>query len=253
MHRFFVPPSGRTGREARLSEADSHHAARVLRLQPGDVVELLDGEGLKMRGRAREVDRRQVVVEIEEEERQTPRLPVGIAPALLKGRAMDTVFQKATELGAVAVWPLVTERCVARVDSGSVESRVAGWRTTAIEACKQCGNPWLPEIHPPQTLDAFLRAGMGGVRVAAMLGGTPKLIADVLDGLGELPEAITLMLGPEGDFTPAEEKAILESGALSITLGPLVLRADTAAIAGLAILQHELARRIRRIAASPPR
>ncbi len=249
VHRFFVSPSVDRGTPGRftLSESDSHHAARVLRLAPGDPVELLDGAGRVYAGRLATVEKRAATVTVVAN-RSVPAPPaVVLAPALLKGKAMDWLVQKATELGAAALHPLSLARCVAQVSADEAAGKVEDWAATAREACKQCGNPWLPRIHAPQSLAQFLAVRPAGLLIVASLGPgvrSPRALvaaARAAAGPARAPlPAATLVLGPEGDFTADEEASLREAGALPMTLGPLVLRAETAALAGLAVLQQEL-------------
>lgn len=233
MHRFLLPPEACRGDAVTLDEADSHHAARVLRLNPGDVVEVLDGAGTRLACRLTGVGKRAVTAAVET--RLTgPAEPfaVTLALALLKGRALDYAIQKATELGVRVIQPLAAERCVAHVAPADLSAKLAGWRATAAEACKQCGNPWLPEFRAPIPVVELPRtAGPGTLLVASLEPGGRR----VADSLAGRPAAVTICLGPEGDFTPAEYAALRAAGALPVTLGPHVLRADTAAITALAL------------------
>lgn len=240
MHRFFVSPDPSRRDKVTLDADESHHAIKVLRLKPGDDVELLDGVGHLLEGRIASADRRTVVVEVSRTRRQPAPPPVALAPALIKGRAMDWMIQKATELGATAISPLVLDRSVVRVAAVEADDWIRGWRATCLEACKQCGNAWMPRLDPPRTLDAFLAQRTSGLLVVASL--LPEAVP-ARTILTEVPEAggVTLVLGPEGDFTERESAALLAAGARLLSLGPLVLRAETAATAGLAVLQHELA------------
>lgn len=242
MHRFFVSPSADRATPERftLSASESHHAARVLRLAPGDAVELLDGAGRVYAGRLATVEKRAATVTVVAQ-RSVPAPPaVVLAPALLKGKAMDWLVQKATELGAAALHPLSLERCVAQVTAEEAAGKVEDWTATAREACKQCGNPWLPRIHAPQTLAQFLAARPAGVLIVASLGPGVRGPRALIEATPGPVRAAILVLGPEGDFTADEEAALRAAGALPMTLGPLVLRAETAALAGLAVLQQEL-------------
>lgn len=243
MHRFFVPPAVGTPATLELSEGDSHHATRVLRLEPGAKVELLDGVGRIFSGRISVPTRRCVEVAITGV-RQVPAPPrIVLAPALLKGKAMDWLVQKATELGVAELRPLALSRCVAVVKPGEAEDKVADWTTTAREACKQCGNPWLPRLHSAQSLKEFLSGLPAGLLIVASLGegvGRPRALVESARASGAVVTAATLVLGPEGDLTPEEERLLRAAGARPMTLGPLVLRAETAALAGLAVLQQEL-------------
>jgi 16S rRNA (uracil1498-N3)-methyltransferase len=187
-----------------------------------------------------EVSKRVTRVEVEQVERRAAPPRVGLAPSLIKGKAMDFLVQKATELGVACLSPLMTDRAVVRVTPEEGESRVADWTRTAVEACKQCGNPWMPVIEPPTTLSAFLGRRGAGLLLVASLRGDARPVRTVLAGEPASASAVTLVLGPEGDFTPDEEAALRSAGARPISLGPLVLRAETAAVAGLAVIQYEL-------------
>lgn len=233
MHRFLLPPEACRGDAVTLDEADSHHAARVLRLNAGEVVEVLDGAGTRLRCRLMAVGRKAVTAAVEARQ-AGPAEPfaVTLALALLKGRAMDYAIQKATELGARVIRPFAAERCVAHVASGEAAAKLAGWRATAVEACKQCGNPWLPEFRAPVPVAELPRMAGGGTLLVASLEPGRRRIADALAGR---PAAVTVCLGPEGDFTPGEYAALRSAGAVAVSLGPHVLRADTAAIAALAL------------------
>lgn len=240
MHRFFVSPEhfGRT--TVLLDEGESRHATRVLRLGVGGEIELLDGAGRCAAARLVRADRSGVEAEVLTV-RQVPRPPaVGLAAAVLKGRAMDFLVQKATELGVAEIHPLLTERTVVRIGAGEAEEKVAGWRSTAIEACKQCGNPWLPRFHPPVGLREFVAKSPGGLMLVAALAGAPRFPGEVLRRRDPVPAEVTVIIGPEGDLTAEELAALIGAGAVPITLGSLVLRGETAAVASLAIVQHEL-------------
>ena len=240
MHRFYLRTGAVTGEVVALDENDSHHAARVLRMTEGEIVEILDGSGRCLHARVIEVNKRSTRVEVGQVERRSAPHRVGLAPALIKGKAMDFLVQKATELGVACLSPLMTDRAVVRVTADEAEARVADWARTAVEACKQCGNPWMPAIEPPTTLSAFLHRRGSGLLLVASLRGDARPVRTVLAGERAPGETVTLVLGPEGDFTPDEEEALRGAGARPISLGPLVLRAETAAIAGLAVIQYEL-------------
>ncbi|MBL9135863.1 MAG: 16S rRNA (uracil(1498)-N(3))-methyltransferase [Verrucomicrobiales bacterium] len=240
MHRFFVAPEQVGAERVTLDSDESHHAIKVLRLQYGDTVELLDGAGRILEGRIASTDRRAVGIEVSQVRRQPAPPPVALAPALIKGRAMDWMIQKATELGATAISPLVLDRSVVRVAATEADTWMGGWRTTCLEACKQCGNAWMPRLDPPRTLEAFLHRRRPGLLVVASLLPEAGEARRILNST-EAVETVTLVIGPEGDFSERESAALLAAGARPMSLGPLVLRAETAATAGLAVLQHELA------------
>jgi 16S rRNA (uracil1498-N3)-methyltransferase len=243
VHRFFLPPEECGRPTLTLSERDRHHALRVLRLEPGDSVEVLDGAGRAYSCRIVRADKQAVVAEVKVVHLQQKPPPIGLAPSLLKGRSMDMLLQKATELGATAISPIITSRTVVQLDSKDLEDRRASWELSAREACKQCGNAWLPRVDPPRALRRFLENPDQAWRVAAMLRAEAGLPAEVWDKQPDVAEGVVFLTGPEGDFTFDEQEEIVAAGVTPVTLGPRVLRAETAALAGLAILQHEWARR----------
>jgi len=241
MHRFFLRTSAGVGSVVALSESDSHHAGRVLRLGAGEIVEILDGAGRCLRAEVVEVGKRATHVAILSATSVPSPPRVELAPSLLKGKAMDFLVQKVTELGVARLWPLTTERAVVQVRKEEAQEKVDDWTRTAMEACKQCGNPWLPEIESPRSLAEFIQSAKPGFLVVASLRADAKSARRLFSTQKPGPAGkVTLVLGPEGDFTAEEEGALRQAGAKPMSLGPLVLRAETAAIAGLALLQSEL-------------
>lgn len=240
MRRFYVPPAESRGDVLFLTDREAHHAADVLRLQSGEEVTVLNGAGERLLCEARRVTRKQVELAVHRREHiPKPVFELTLLQAIVKGKTMDTIIEKATELGVSCVAPLLTERVVSHLDSERAESKQAKWEVTAIESIKQCGSPWLPKIEAPQKLGDVLK----GLRrfdlacVASLRGGNhPRYWIQQL----KEPRTGCVWIGPEGDFTDAELDAIAATGAKPITLGPLVLRADTAAIASLAILRSEV-------------
>ncbi|HZM02134.1 MAG TPA: RsmE family RNA methyltransferase, partial [Candidatus Saccharimonadales bacterium] len=163
---------------------------------------------------------------------------VTLVQAIPKGKLLDTIIQKATELGAARIIPLLAERVAAHLDDEGVKHKHEKWRHTAIEAVKQCGQRWLPQVEPAITLTALL-ARKDDVGLS-LLGSLQNDARHPREHFGLLPKSVRVWIGPEGDFSPAEVRLIQESGALPITLGPLVLRSDTAALYALSVVSYEL-------------
>jgi 16S rRNA (uracil1498-N3)-methyltransferase len=154
---------------------------------------------------------------------------------------MDLIVQKATELGVATIVPLVSDRTLVKLDEDS--KKVERWREIALESCKQCGNNWLPEIQSPQKAHDFLATlPQYDLKLIASLQPGAKPLKKIL-GDSAKPSSILILIGPEGDFTPAEISLAKSAGCLPLSLGPLVLRAETAAIYTLSILHHELQNR----------
>ncbi len=240
MRRFYLPPAACKGDALMLTDREAHHGAQVLRLQAADEVTVLDGAGTRLVCVVKHVSK---AIELSVRSRENipqPNVKLTLFQAIVKGKTMETIVEKATELGVSRIVPLMTERVVSQLDAERGESKQAKWQLTAIEAIKQCGSPWLPHIDAPQKLNKVVKeSGHFDVAlVASLRGGSP--VRRWLQTLKTRPCSGCVWIGPEGDFTDAELDVIEASGAKPITLGPLVLRADTAAIASLAILRSEV-------------
>lgn len=246
MHRFYVPPDQCHGEVIQLPDAEAHHAARVLRLMPGEPVIVLDGVGHTYDCVTREVSKRAVTLVVRQKT-FTPPLPcqITLLPAIPKAKAMDYIVQKATELGAARIIPVLTERAVVQLNDRDAAAKAEKLQPIAIEAIKQCGSPWLTKIEPAVRLTDFLQRheSFELPLVASLEPGSRspgEFIRAFRDREKRLPQTAAVWIGPEGDFTPSELEAVRAAGALPITLGRLVLRSDTAAIYSLSVLNYEL-------------
>lgn len=246
MHRFYLPPNQCSGDVLELTEAEAHHATRVLRLEPKDQVVVLDGVGNTYDCEIAEVSKRAVRLSITKKV-FTPPLPcqITLLQALPKPKAMDYIVQKATELGVARIIPILSERVVSQLDERAAADKAEKLLPVALEAIKQCGSPWLPKIEAPVSLQKFLTRGETfAVNLVASLQPDRQHVRDAIQRLratGQAaPKTAAVWIGPEGDFTPAEINAIRQNGAIPITLGRLVLRSDTAAIYALSVFSHEL-------------
>ena len=160
---------------------------------------------------------------------------------------MDLVIQKAAELGAAEIVPILSERTVVRLDEGEAADKQEKWQRIAVEACKQCGQNHLPQVQRPVTLDRFFarRPGHDLLLIAAIEPAARRL-KDVLAEWSTLhpgtdrPVSVLVLIGPEGDFTPSEVGMAKSHGCLPLSLGPIILRTETAAIYTLSTLAHEL-------------
>jgi 16S rRNA (uracil1498-N3)-methyltransferase len=248
MRRFFAPPEVCRANVFDLPEREARHAAQVLRLEPGDALTVLDGAGAVLECRVEAATRRAVRVAVQSRVRRpAPPAALTLAQAIPKGPAFDTIVQKATELGAARIVPVLSERVVVQVRPADGPAKVEKWRQIAIESVKQCGSPWLPEIVPPISLKELLARPPAADDLALVASLEPDardlrtVVAETCRATGRPPRSALVWIGPEGDFTPDEYAAIRATGAQPISLGPLVLRADTAAICALALVRHELA------------
>jgi 16S rRNA (uracil1498-N3)-methyltransferase len=251
-----------------LTDREAHHAAQVLRLQAGDEVTVLDGAGTRLLSVVKHASRKAIELSVRSREKiARPAFEITLFQAIVKGKTMETIVEKATELGVSRVVPLITERVVSQLDAERSDSKQAKWQLTAIESIKQCGSPWLPQIDTPQKLNDALK-GIGRFELAivaslragshirhwlqTLWSGNPECAgrepaqcptgrsSTLNSQLSTSIRSGCVWIGPEGDFTDAELDAIEAGGAKPITLGPLVLRADTATIASLAVLRAEV-------------
>ncbi len=246
MHRFYLPPAQTRSPELTLSERDAHHALNVLRVRPGERVVVLDGAGQELLCEVRSVERPAVTLVVRQNN-MIPALPyqLTLVQAIPKGKTMDGIVQKATELGAHRIVPILSERTVTQVEGEAAEHKTNKWEAAAVEAIKQCGSAWLPHVELPLSPQAFLaRQEKFELSLIASLQADSRHPGEYLKTFrseqGRLPSKVCVWVGPEGDFTPAEINAIKTAGALPITLGPLVLRSETAAIYCLSVLNYEL-------------
>ena len=245
--RVYCQPTDREASEIRLSPDESHHLAAVNRCGRGDPVIAFDGQGHEWITECIEPNKNATVLHVKERRVAKPRPhAITLAQAVPKGSTMDEIVRQATEVGAARVVPLLSERTQVHLDGERAEKKIEKWRVVAIEAAKQCGNPWLPEISSLQSLPEFLATTSGyDLKLVASLHAGTLSLKTALSHYGQKhggasPKRILWLVGPEGDFSPAEMTAAITAGFQPITLGPLVLRSDTAAIFALSILCHEL-------------
>jgi 16S rRNA (uracil1498-N3)-methyltransferase len=249
MHRFYLPPEQCRGGTFFLSGSEAHHALHVLRLRRGEKVSVLDGAGRDCLCRVENFDRDKVQLALEATRVvEPPPARITLLQALPKGKIIESIIQKATELGVARIVPLLSERVATRLDEREGIRKASKWQMIAIEAIKQCGNAWLPRIEPPVSPAKFLACNeqFELPLIASLQPDTshPRKYFDLFRAKHQHdPRTISIWVGPEGDFTPDEVGAIRSSGPLPITLGPLVLRTETAAIYCLSVLNYELSGR----------
>lgn len=250
MHRFYVPSAEQGGGTISLPDREAHHALHVLRLGLGDAAVVLDGAGNEFQCEVSNVTRKTIDLAVRQKHSQ-PRTgaEVTLVQAVPKGKIFDSIVQKATELGVARIVPLLTERVVRQFDDGKSASKIEHWRTTAVEAIKQCGAPWLPRIETPVEIRELLnRREEFDLSLIASLEPDSRHPSEWFREFRERtktsnPKSLCLWVGPEGDFTSGELSLVKAGGAFPITLGPLVLRSETAAVYCLSIANYEISRR----------
>jgi 16S rRNA (uracil1498-N3)-methyltransferase len=233
LRRIFVPPDRIAGGRAALPPESAHYLRDVLRLEPGAALEAFDGEG-GVYPAVVAADGASLTLG-ERADARAPGATVWLAFALAKGDRNELVVQKATELGASRLLPFEAERSVVRLDGARAAGRRERWSRIAAEAARQCGRADVPEVALPAALPRILAAAPSGfARVLFYEGGGEPLAAAAPPGAS----GYLALIGPEGGFSDAEVRACLDAGCRPATLGPRVLRAETAAILAAALLQH---------------
>ena len=232
MPRLYSPEPLRQGQRLPLAATAARHV-QVLRLQPGDLVTLFDGSGGQWQARIDRIGRSDVQVQVlahEPDEREAA-IEVHLAPGMPANDRMDWLVEKATELGAASVQPLVTDRSVLRPEGERAQRRQAHWQAVAIAACEQCGRNRIPPVHVPVPLARWSPPPAVARRAVLSL-------ADDAAPLAALAGASPLLLlsGPEGGLSPEEEARARSLGFQPVSLGARVLRAETAPVAALAAL-----------------
>lgn len=248
MHRFYLPTAPSQGRELLLPEPEAHHAVRVLRIQPDERVIVLDGLGGEYLCRVADIHRREVRLHVLEHH-FIPPLPFQtiLVQAVAKGKAMDWIVQKAAELGAFELVPLLAERSVPQIDGEHTSAKIEKWQAIGVEALKQCGSAWLPRISLPTTPRDYLASSAGETHDLVLIAALHRDAKHPREYFQQFqaqenrpPKSVAVWIGPEGDFTLEELEAARAAGALPISLGRLTLRAETAAVYCLSIIQYEL-------------
>jgi 16S rRNA (uracil1498-N3)-methyltransferase len=217
-----------------LPDDAAHRVREVLRLAAGDSIVVFDGAGGEYEARIERITRREVEVRIRahrDADRESP-LRVRIGQGLARGERMDLIVQKATELGVDEIAPLDTERSVLRLAGERAERRTSHWQAIAVHACEQSGRTRIPRVHAPVRLEDWIRTSP----LPALLMLSPT--ADRRLGDLSRPErSVSLLCGPEGGLTPAEESLALAAGFTPVRLGPRILRTETAAVAAVTAIQ----------------
>lgn len=244
--RAYCSPATAEPAEIVLSPDESHHLVAVNRARAGDTVVAFDGRGQEWICELAAEKKNAAVLKVRFKQKHPPlAFEITLGQALPLGQFMDAIVRKATEIGAARIVPLESERTQVHLGGDRSDRKVEKWRTAALEAAKQCGNPYVPEILPLQPAGAFMESARGyDLKLIASLHPGARSLKTVLASFRSAaqrpPRKVLWLIGPEGDFTPAEMSRAQSAGFEPITLGPLVLRCETAAAYALSILSYEL-------------
>lgn len=245
--RFYCPEPIIVGQIIELPAGVAHHALRVLRLEQGDKLILFNGSGGEFQATMTRVGKGGATAAVEKYldiERESP-LAITLAQAICANEKMDWIVQKAVELGVNGIQPLVTKLSTVKLSGERVERRMKHWQQIVVSACEQCGRNRIPQVLPLLSLSGWLGSQMDERR--NLSNGAPPNPCFMLSpiaqkGLHDFREpvattALTILVGPEGGFTPEEEAAALMAGFIPLRLGGRVLRTESAALAAVAAIQ----------------
>lgn len=236
MPRFYCPQPLSSGATVDLPESVAHHL-HVVRMQPGAALTLFDGHGGQYQATLADIGKRRASATVGAHEAVEVELPyaVTLAQGLPEGSKMDWIIEKAVELGVAALQPLAAQRSVVRLQGERAEKRHAHWLGVIEAASEQCGRNRLAALAPVADFARWLGTAPSAPQPRILL--SPRATMSLAGwAQAKAPQALTLMVGPEGGFTREEEDAALAHGALALSIGPRVLRTETAALAALAML-----------------
>ncbi len=233
MHRFFIDPADITNNQAILRDEEAHHLRKVLRLQAGAVVELLDGCGSVYQAEVGHAGHEVClnILSLETHQPNSSRLVIG--QGLLKGQKMDFLVQKANELGVAAFFPFSSDHCAVRPPK---EMKRARWEKIVLESCKQCGRPLPLHLEEIRNFDALLADSTEYDKKVILWEKETALHLNDIGQLSSTPSIIAL-IGPEGGFSQEEVGRATAAGFIPVSLGKRTLRAETAALTAMAVLQ----------------
>lgn len=235
MRRLFVPRARLAGDAAALEAGEAHYLTAVLRLAPGAALEVFDGEGGVREARLEAGEAGLALALGARRAAPAPAAKVHLLFALARGERSDLAVQKATEVGVARLTPFQAARSVVRLDAARGEERARRWQRIAAEAARQCGRADVPRVDAPTTLARALAEVAPGWRTLLFYEAGGEPVAQAVD---RAAPGHALVVGPEGGFTPEEVGMALAGGARLASLGPRILRFETAAIVAAALVQH---------------
>ena len=236
MPRFFISKS--PNQQAIITGEDSKHITKSLRMKVGESLVLCNGQGMDYHCTISSMDEHQVVVSVNSSVPtiSEPSVSVTLYQGLPKSDKMDSVVQKAVEMGVTHIVPMLTQRCVSRPDQKSAQKKVERWQKISVEAAKQCGRGILPPVSPVTDFSAALRQAASESTILFFYEGGGQSLQQCID---PSCKAYSIFIGPEGGFAEEEVKQAINTGAYDITLGKRILRTETAGMALMSVLMFE--------------
>jgi len=232
--RIYTEQTLLSGETVELEESASHHLSKVLRMQAGRELVLFNGAGGEFAATIHEVTKKRILVNVAEhslDNRESP-LQLELAIGISRGERMDWVLQKATELGVTKITPLITERTEVKIGGERQDKKMQHWQQTIISACEQCQRNLLPELAEPVQISDWLTKVTSELRFVLHHRDSKQLPAD------KKPQSVTLLIGPEGGLSDREIIHAREYDFDPLTLGPRVLRTETAPVAAISLVQY---------------
>jgi 16S rRNA (uracil1498-N3)-methyltransferase len=217
-----------------LTGSASHYLARVLRSSEGDSITLFNGDGRDYIGQISEIRAKKVLVRLVESQfpDNESSLKITLVQAITRGERMDYTLQKATELGVFGIQPVTSQRVEIRLKETRLASRMKHWQGVVISACEQSGRAFVPEVSRPLSLAQWLSSPDKSPRWVL-----DPLATDRMSSMTKPEEAVSILVGPEGGFSAGEMDQLRSRDVKPVSLGPRVLRTETAGPAALAVLQ----------------
>lgn len=245
MHRCYAPGAAlQAGASLDIEGEEAKHALKVMRLRVGDECEVFNGCGQAATGRiaATSGSSFMTLAELRPLPPMPPVAGITLALAVPKGGNMELIVQKAVEMGVQRIIPLISERTIVRLDAREAAAKTAKWSRTVLEACKQCGVNLLPVVEMPQPYAAFLqRADLPALKIQCAIVPHARPLRELLEAARTAgAQDCVLLVGPEGDFSPAEYAAGEAAGFAPASLGPIILRVETAVFLAVAAARYAL-------------
>ena len=232
--RIYTPQTLRCADSIELEGPASHYLSRVLRMSEGDTVIVFNGDGFDYPGEICGVQRQRVQVSLGKGRpvENESSLKITLVQAISRGERMDYSLQKATELGVFCIQPVTSRRVEVRLDEKRRSKRLSHWQGVVISACEQSGRAVVPEVKTPISLDAWVATADGSPRLVLDPDAVPRLSAFTVN-----KGAVSLLVGSEGGFSVEELQKMYAKGVFGVSLGPRILRTESAGPAAIAILQ----------------
>ena len=242
MHRCLVNPDDWTGDRIALTDSEAHHLLRVVRAKGGDTVAVFDGRGRDALARVEHDAHGAVVLRvINASDVVRSGIDLTIIQAVPKGRRMELIIEKGTELGVRTFVPVLTARGIVRPDATGGDIRIQRWQRIAVSAARQCGVGVVPSVRPWRSLAEALdeETGVGLFLVGSLRDDARPLREVLAEAKAGKPERVTFLIGPEGDLTDTELDTAVQYGAVPVSFGPLIFRVETAALYAASVIGYE--------------